>query len=125
MTNAYQDGEVFEKPWWKWEALATGDTYCVKRLTVNPGAVLSLQLHHHRQEHWVVVEWVAEATRDGEVIRLHPWQSIEIPHESKHRISNPGDTDMIFIETQYGEDLREDDIIRFEDVYGREGTNQG
>jgi len=56
MANAYKDGEVFEKPWGNWEALATGETYVVKRLTVNPGAVLSLQMHHHRQEHWVVVE---------------------------------------------------------------------
>lgn len=56
MTNNYTDGEIFEKPWGKWEALATGENYCVKRLTVKPGALLSLQMHHHRQEHWVVVE---------------------------------------------------------------------
>ena len=82
-------------------------------------------MHYHRQEYCVVVEGVAEATRDDEVITLNPWQAIDIPPHAKHRIANPGDTDMIFIETQYGEELREDDIVRFEDIYGREGTNQG
>lgn len=66
---------------------------------------------------------MADATVGDDITRLLPGQSIEIPHQAKHRIENPGDTDMIFIETQFGEELREDDVVRFEDVYGREGTN--
>ena len=108
------------RPWGIYESLAMGPRFQVKRIVVNPGAQLSLQLHHHRAEHWVVVSGVAEVTVDTLVKRIEENQSIYIPVKTKHRLCNPGSEPLIVIEIQSGSYLGEDDIVRFEDVYGRE-----
>ncbi len=112
--------EVF-RPWGSYDSLDAQPGYQVKRLTVLPGAILSLQLHHHRAEHWVVVSGVARITRDDEVFELNKNEHTFIPVESKHRIENPGAEPLQIIEVQVGDYLGEDDIVRFSDRYGREG----
>ncbi len=112
--------EVF-RPWGSYDSLGLGTGFQVKRLTVLPGAVLSLQLHHHRAEHWVVVAGTARITRDDEVFHLERGQHTYIPLGAKHRIENPGTELLHIIEVQLGDYLGEDDIVRFEDRYGREG----
>ena len=113
--------EVF-RPWGSYEGIDNGPRFQVKRLKVNPGATLSLQLHHHRAEHWVVVAGTARVTRGEEVFLLEENQSTYIPVGMKHRIENPGPMPLEIIEVQSGSYLGEDDIVRFEDRYGREGT---
>ena len=114
--------EVF-RPWGSYDSLDAGERFQVKRLTINPGASLSLQLHHHRAEHWVVVAGTARITRGDEVFVLEENQSTYIPVGTKHRIENPATVPLHIIEVQSGSYLGEDDIVRFEDRYGREGTN--
>jgi mannose-1-phosphate guanylyltransferase/mannose-6-phosphate isomerase len=114
--------EVF-RPWGSYDSIDNGDRFQVKRLTIKPGAVLSLQLHHHRAEHWIVVAGTAQITRGEEVFLLEENQSTYIPLGVKHRIQNPGKIPLHVIEVQSGTYLGEDDIVRFEDQYGREGTN--
>ena len=114
--------EVF-RPWGSYDSVDTGDRFQVKRLVVNPGATLSLQMHHHRAEHWIVVSGTAEITCDERVFLLAENQSTFIPVGAKHRISNPGRVPLHIIEVQSGSYLGEDDIVRFEDNYGRQGTN--
>ena len=94
----------------------------MKLLRVKPGATLSLQLHHHRAEHWVVVAGSARITRGEDVFMLNENQSTYIPVGVKHRIENPGEVAVEIIEVQSGSYLGEDDIVRFEDRYGRQGT---
>ena len=113
--------EVF-RPWGSYDSIESGPRFQVKRLKVNPGATLSLQLHHHRAEHWVVVAGTARVTRGEEVFLLEENQSTYIPVGMKHRIENPGPMPLEIIEVQSGSYLGEDDIVRFEDRYGREGT---
>lgn len=113
--------EVF-RPWGSYDSLDAGDRFQVKRLIVKPGAVLSLQLHHHRAEHWVVVSGTARVTRGEEEFILEENQSTYIPIGVKHRIENPGKIPLHIIEVQSGSYLGEDDIVRFEDKYGRQGT---
>jgi len=113
--------EVF-RPWGSYDSLENGDRFQVKRLTVKPGGVLSLQLHHHRAEHWVVVSGTARITRGDDVFLLEENQSTFIPLGVRHRIENPGKVPLDIIEVQSGGYLGEDDIVRFEDQYGREGT---
>jgi mannose-6-phosphate isomerase-like protein (cupin superfamily) len=115
----YERGESDTRPWGRWEVLDTGERHCVKRITVVPGGILSLQLHHHREEHWVVVSGQARVTRGEETIELGPSQSVFLPREIRHRVMNPGDVPLELIEVQYGEDLDENDIVRLEDRYGR------
>lgn len=112
--------EVF-RPWGSYDSLESVPGYQVKRLTVLPGAVLSLQLHHQRAEHWVVVAGTARITRDDEVFDLEKNQHTFIPIGARHRIENPGQELLHIIEVQIGDYLGEDDIVRFEDKYGREG----
>ncbi len=107
------------RPWGAYEGLDTGDGYLVKRITVNPGATLSLQRHQHRAEHWVVVRGVAKVTCENVVQTLEANQSAYIPLGDKHRLANPGNEILEIIEVQTGDYLAEDDIERFEDVYGR------
>jgi len=114
--------EVF-RPWGSYDSVDNGDRFQVKRLVVNPGATLSLQMHHHRAEHWIVVSGTAEITCDERVFFLSENQSTFIPVGAKHRISNPGRVPLHVIEVQSGSYLGEDDIVRFEDNYGRQGTN--
>ncbi|NNF17356.1 MAG: mannose-1-phosphate guanylyltransferase/mannose-6-phosphate isomerase [Gammaproteobacteria bacterium] len=112
--------EVF-RPWGSYDSIDNGNRYQVKRLTVKPGAVLSLQKHHHRAEHWIVVTGTAEITRGEETFLLTENQSTYIPLGTVHRIANPGNVPLEIIEVQSGSYLGEDDIVRFEDTYGRAG----
>ena len=115
--------QVF-RPWGSYDSIDGEDgAFQVKRLIVNPGAVLSLQKHAHRAEHWVVVKGTARITRDDEVFDLGVNDSTYIPIGAVHRIANPGDEPVHIIEVQCGDYLGEDDIVRLEDNYGREGTN--
>jgi mannose-1-phosphate guanylyltransferase/mannose-6-phosphate isomerase len=107
------------RPWGSYEGIDDGSRYQGKRLTVNPGAKLSLQLHHHRAEHWIVVSGTARVTRGEEEILLTENQSTYIPLGTKHRLENPGRLPLEMIEVQSGSYLGEDDIVRFDDVYGR------
>jgi mannose-1-phosphate guanylyltransferase/mannose-6-phosphate isomerase len=115
--------EVF-RPWGSYDSLDGGARFQVKRLAVRPGGVLSLQLHHHRAEHWVVVTGTARITRGDEVFLLEENQSTYIPVGVRHRIENPGKIPLQIIEVQSGAYLGEDDIVRFEDQYGRQGTTK-
>ncbi len=107
------------RPWGGYSSILDGDRFQVKRLFVKPGKRLSLQKHHHRAEHWVVVRGVAEVTRDGEVIMLSENESIYLPLGCTHRLANPGRILLELIEVQTGSYLGEDDIIRIEDEFGR------
>ncbi|HUN74963.1 MAG TPA: mannose-1-phosphate guanylyltransferase/mannose-6-phosphate isomerase [Steroidobacteraceae bacterium] len=113
--------EVF-RPWGSYDSIENGPRFQVKRLKIKPGATLSLQMHHHRAEHWIVVSGTARITRGDEVFLLEENQSTYIPVGVKHRINNPGKIPLHIIEVQSGSYLGEDDIVRFEDRYGREGT---
>jgi mannose-6-phosphate isomerase-like protein (cupin superfamily) len=99
--------------------LEEGSGYKVKRVTVNAGGRLSLQLHHKRSEHWVVIAGTARVTRGEEIFDLQVGQSTAIPVETKHRLENPGQHTLHIIEVQNGPYLGEDDIVRFKDDYGR------
>ena len=107
------------RPWGSYESLAVGDGYQVKRIVVNPGASLSLQLHHRRAEHWIMIKGAGLIRCDDEEFMLHVNESTFIPLGSKHRLSNPGAEPVELIEVQIGDYLGEDDIVRFEDIYGR------
>lgn len=119
MTNNYKKGDRDARPWGTWEILDAGDGFCVKRIVVTPGNILSLQSHNHRAEHWIVVKGEAVVTLGEEKIAKKANESIYIPVKTKHRIQNDGKANMEFIEIQTGENLDENDIIRYEDVYGR------
>jgi mannose-1-phosphate guanylyltransferase / mannose-6-phosphate isomerase len=114
--------EVY-RPWGSYDSIDNGQRFQVKRLTIKPGAQLSLQLHHHRAEHWIVVSGTARITLGEKVFLLQENESTYIPIGEKHRIENPGAIPLHIIEVQSGSYLGEDDIVRFEDRYGREGTN--
>lgn len=107
------------RPWGSYDGIDMGERFQVKRITVKPGAALSLQMHHHRAEHWVVVSGTARVTRGEEVFLLGENESTYIPLGVKHRLENPGQVPLELIEVQSGSYLGEDDIVRFEDVYGR------
>ncbi len=108
------------RPWGSYETLARGDRFQVKRIIVKPGGQLSLQRHHHRAEHWVVVAGTAEITVGDEVRLYHEDQSTYIPLGTVHRLKNPGIIPLVIIEIQSGAYLGEDDIVRLEDRYGRQ-----
>ena len=107
------------RPWGSYETVEQGDRYQVKRLSVNPGATLSLQMHHHRSEHWIVVQGTATVTCGEKEFVVHENESTYIPIGSKHRLANPGKIPLHLIEVQVGSYLGEDDIVRFQDAYGR------
>jgi mannose-1-phosphate guanylyltransferase/mannose-6-phosphate isomerase len=107
------------RPWGWYDSIDMGERFQVKRIAVKPGASLSLQMHHHRAEHWIVVKGTAKVTNGEHVFLLEENQSTYIPIGAKHRLENPGKTDLEMIEVQSGGYLGEDDIIRFEDTYGR------
>ena len=107
------------RPWGSYEGVDVGERFQVKRLTVKPGAALSLQMHHHRAEHWVVVKGTARVTRGDEIVMLTENQSTFIPLGTRHRLENPGTIPLEIIEVQSGSYLGEDDIVRFEDMYNR------
>ncbi|MBI3715413.1 MAG: mannose-1-phosphate guanylyltransferase/mannose-6-phosphate isomerase [Betaproteobacteria bacterium] len=107
------------RPWGYFENLDAGPGYLVKRIMVKPGAALSLQMHHHRAEHWVVVRGSARVTKGAEVISLERNQSVYIPLFETHRLENPNDDELHLIEVQSGDRISEEDIVRFEDRYKR------
>lgn len=107
------------RPWGSYDSIDIGDGFQVKRIKVKPGARLSLQSHTQRAEHWIVVRGTARVTRDNDVFELHANQSTYIPIGAKHRLENPGSEILELIEVQSGDYLGEDDIVRYEDVYGR------
>ncbi len=107
------------RPWGNYDSIDVGGRFQVKRITVKPGAQLSLQMHHHRAEHWIVVSGTGRVTRGEEIIMLSENQSTYIPLGVKHRLENPGVVPLELIEVQSGSYLGEDDIVRFDDVYGR------
>ncbi len=113
--------EVF-RPWGSYDSLDAGERFQVKRLSVKPGGVLSLQMHHHRAEHWIVVQGTARITCNEKTFLLSENESTYIPIGAQHRIENPGKVPLHIVEVQSGSYLGEDDIVRFEDNYGRKGT---
>ena len=119
MANAYKKGDKDNRPWGTWEVLEASDGFCVKRICVTPHNILSLQSHNHRAEHWIIVKGNAVVTLGEEKIHKKANESVYIPPKTKHRIQNDSNENMEFIEIQTGEILDENDIIRYEDNYGR------
>jgi mannose-6-phosphate isomerase-like protein (cupin superfamily) len=119
MSNSYRTGDADTRPWGAWAVLDAGPGYCVKRITVTPGGVLSLQRHRHRAEHWLIVAGNARVTLGEDIVLLGPDQAVHIGIGTVHRVTNPGAEDLVLIEIQTGSDLREDDIERLGDDYGR------
>jgi len=113
--------EFDRRPWGTYTVLEEGTTFKVKRIEVLPGKRLSYQKHSQRAEHWVVVEGTAKVTLDGNDFTVRTGEAIDIPVGAAHRVENPGETDLIFIEVQRGSYLGEDDIERLQDDYGRAG----
>ena len=113
-------GEIGERPWGKYEVLTESDGYKVKRITVVPGGRLSLQSHQHRAEHWVVVAGIATVTVGENVQEVAMNEYVHIPLQVKHRLENYTDDLVVLIEVQSGLYLGEDDIKRYEDMYGRD-----
>jgi mannose-1-phosphate guanylyltransferase len=110
---------IVYRPWGSFDSVDEGEGYKVKHIFVKPGGRLSKQMHHHRAEHWVVVRGTARVFRDGEIFDLHENESVFIPLGATHYLENPGDEPLDVIEVQSGSYLGEDDIVRFEDIYGR------
>ena len=119
MINNYKRGENDVRPWGKWEVIDSGNGFCVKRITVNPQGILSLQLHHFRTEHWIIVNGIATVTLGENIMNKSAGETVFIPLKTKHRIQNNTQSPLIFIEIQTGENLDENDIVRYEDIYGR------
>jgi mannose-6-phosphate isomerase len=119
VTAAQADPPFDRRPWGTFEVLEDRERYKVKRLTVDPGQRLSYQSHARRAEHWVVVEGFALVTLDGKPNELSAGDSIDIPLGAAHRVENPGDSALVFVEVQTGDYFGEDDIVRLEDDYGR------
>jgi mannose-1-phosphate guanylyltransferase / mannose-6-phosphate isomerase len=117
--ESYKLHRTVTRPWGTYTTLEEGSRFKIKRIVVKPGGVLSLQMHHHRSEHWVVVSGTAKVVHDDKEYTVNINESTFIPAGHKHRLENPGKVDLVLIEVQSGEYLGEDDIVRFADVYGR------
>jgi len=117
--EAHQLHRTVHRPWGSYTVLEDGPRFKIKRIEVKPGASLSLQMHHHRSEHWIVVSGMAKVVNGDKELFVNTNESTFIPAAHKHRLENPGVLDLVMIEVQSGEYLGEDDIVRFEDVYGR------
>jgi mannose-1-phosphate guanylyltransferase len=117
--EAHQLHRTVHRPWGTYTVLEDGPRFKIKRIEVKPGASLSLQMHHHRSEHWIVVSGMAKVVNGDRELFVNTNESTFIPAAHKHRLENPGVLDLVMIEVQSGEYLGEDDIVRFEDVYGR------
>jgi mannose-6-phosphate isomerase-like protein (cupin superfamily) len=117
--NGCDTASIDRRPWGFYEVLSDQNDHKVKRITVNPGKRLSLQSHDRRSEHWIVATGRGIATVNGNNFELGEGASIDIPKGSAHRISNPGDSPLVFIEIQMGDYFGEDDIVRLEDDFGR------
>lgn len=120
MTTNYKKGDNDVRPWGTWEVLESDEKFCVKKITVKPDAILSLQMHNFRAEHWIIVKGEAMVVLGDDTLYRKQNDAIYIPEKTKHRIKNTSkENELIFIEVQTGDKLDEDDIIRFEDNYGR------
>jgi mannose-1-phosphate guanylyltransferase/mannose-1-phosphate guanylyltransferase/mannose-6-phosphate isomerase len=117
--NLYSPRTSDVRPWGAWELLDAAPGFAVKRITVKPGQRLSLQKHHHRAEHWVVVAGTALVTCDSTTRLLQERESVFLPLGCVHRLENPGHINLVLIEVQVGSYLDENDIVRLEDNYGR------
>ncbi|BCA96052.1 mannose-1-phosphate guanylyltransferase/mannose-6-phosphate isomerase [Legionella antarctica] len=117
--KTYKDQSIEHRPWGSYSILDEGKGFKIKHIQVNPKASLSLQMHHHRSEHWVVVQGKAKANLDGIDVYINPNESLYVPIGKKHKLENPYDELLILIEVQCGSYLAEDDIVRFDDLYGR------
>ena len=117
--DAYKLHRTVSRPWGTYTVLEHGPRFKIKRIEVRPGRSLSLQMHHHRSEHWVVVSGMAKVTNGDKELFINTNESTYIPAGHKHRLENPGIVDLVMIEVQSGEYLGEDDIVRYEDAYGR------
>lgn len=107
------------RPWGSYTVILKGDRYKIKKIVVNPMAALSLQMHYHRSEHWIVIKGTAKVSLGDKVVYVHENESVYIPKSTLHRLENPGKVPLEIIEVQNGEYLEEDDIVRFDDAYGR------
>ena len=119
MTISYQVGDSDTRPWGTWEVLAVGTNYIVKRINVLQHKKLSLQSHHFRAEHWIMVDGVGQVTLDDVVREVRANEAVYIEKEQKHRMENASDNPLTFIEVQAGGTLDENDIVRYQDDYGR------
>lgn len=117
--DTYRLHRTVTRPWGTYSVIEDGQRYKIKRIVVHPGASLSLQMHHHRSEHWIVVSGMARVVNGSNDFLLDTNQSTFIPAGHNHRLNNPGVIDLVMIEVQSGEYLGEDDIVRFDDIYGR------
>ena len=121
----YRSHRKVHRPWGSYDSVHGGDGFKVKHITVDPGQRLSLQMHHRRSEHWIVVRGAARVTRGDDVFVVPENRSVHIPAGARHRLENPGPGPLDLIEVQVGDYLGEDDIVRFEDAYGRAGPGGG
>jgi len=117
--DTYKLHRTVHRPWGTYTVLEKGPRFKIKRIEVKPGASLSLQMHHHRSEHWIVVSGMAKVINGDKEMYINTNESTYIPAGHKHRLENPGVLDLVMIEVQSGEYMGEDDIVRFEDIYGR------
>ena len=117
--SAHLIHQTVHRPWGTYTTLEEGERFKIKRIVVKPKASLSLQMHHHRSEHWIVVSGMARVVNDQRELMLNSNESTFISAGHKHRLENPGVIDLVLIEVQSGDYLGEDDIVRFEDIYGR------
>ena len=117
--DVYKRGDIAQRPWGEWEVLDVGERYVAKRIRISPGGFLSLQYHDYRDEHWVIVRGVATVRLGDKTVQGRENQHFHVPAGTVHRVGNGGDTVLEIIEVQTGAVLREDDIVRLEDVYKR------
>jgi len=117
--ESYRLHSTVHRPWGTYTVLEEGENFKIKRIEVKPGGSLSLQMHHHRSEHWIVVNGIAKVVNGQQELLVNTNESTYIPAGHKHRVVNPGVVDLVMIEVQSGDYLGEDDIVRFDDVYGR------
>ncbi len=117
--QAYHKNEVGERPWGRWTVLDAGAGFTVKKIEIEPGHRLSLQYHHHRSEHWLVIEGDGVVELDGDLIEISQRSHVHIPLNAVHRVKNTGSVTLIILELQQGTVLDENDIVRLEDDYAR------
>lgn len=119
MAIEYKINEKDTRPWGTWEVIDVGKKHIVKKITVNPHSSLSLQMHYHREEHWIITSGSATVTIDNKKEEICAGKVVNIPKETKHRMENLSNETVEFIEVQMGDTLDEKDIVRFEDQYNR------
>ncbi|MDW8124224.1 MAG: phosphomannose isomerase type II C-terminal cupin domain [Geminicoccaceae bacterium] len=115
----YRTGDSDERPWGRWRVLDVDRGFVVKRITVDPGGILSLQFHRYRAEHWFILRGRARVTLGEREFELRAGEAVDVPVGTPHRVANPGEETLEFVEVQHGERLDEADIVRLDDRYGR------